>query len=142
MENKNAVRLGWAILRDDPGKGYLARVDIDGEGYRAHYSDIIDGLNYILQTVTTHCHNKNIEFLGKDKRISYCLSMHMTNDGRYEIVATARKSHFIMRVRDLEDCIKVLEALDIMYPKHTLRLFIGDSAREALRWIREDSSHQ
>ena len=61
--------------------------------------------------------------------------MRVTDDGYFEIIATARKSMFSLIVRKEEDVVKVLEAVDLRFPRRQLSEFVGESARKALHTI-------
>ena len=133
------VKLGDANLLEVANKSYLANVEIDGLHFENYTNDITEGLGFILKTVSKLCSDREIEFKGKSKRTSYRLSMDITEDGYYEIIATARKSVFSLCVKNKDDVVKVLEAMDLAFPRRPLREFIGETAREALKWVTKDS---
>ena len=136
---KNIVNLGDVNLIEVANKEYLANIEIDGINYDTHTKDIIDGLGFILKTLTDHCSDKEIEVKGKSKRTSYRLSMDITEYGCYKIIATARRSVFSICVKNKDDVVKALEAIDLVFPRRPLREFIGEAARKALRCVTTDS---
>ncbi len=133
------VKLGDVKLVEVSDKNYLTHAEIDETHYETHTQDIIEGLGFILKTLDEHCSDSNIEEKGKSKRKSYRLSMGITDDGYYEVIATARKSKFTMAVSNKYDLVKVLEAVDLRFHRRPLRDFIGESAREALICVTNDS---
>ena len=65
------VKLGDVKLVEVSDKNYLAYAEIDETHYGTHTQDIIEGLGFILNTLTEHCSDRDIEVKGKSKRISY-----------------------------------------------------------------------
>lgn len=133
------VKLGDVKLVEVSDKNYLAHAEIDKTHYETHTNDVTEGLGFILNTLTEHCTDREIEEKGNSKRKSYRLSMGITDDGYYEVIATARKSTFSLYVKNKDDLMKVLEAMDLAFPRRPLREFIGEAAREALRCVTNDS---
>ncbi|WP_295068359.1 hypothetical protein [Ruminococcus sp.] len=133
------VKLGDVKLVEVSDKNYLAYAEIDETHYETNTQDIIEGLGFIQKTLTEHCSDREIELKGKSKRISYRLSMDINEYGYYKIIATARKSVFSLCVKNKDDVVKVLEAMDLAFPRRPLREFIGETAREALKWVTKDS---
>ncbi len=133
------VKLGDVKLVEVSYKNYLAYAEIDETHYETYTHDIIEGLGFILNTLTEHCTDSDIEEKGNFKRKSYGLSMGITDAGYYEIIATARKSKFSLVVKNKDDVVKVLEAMDSAFPRRPLREFIGEAAREALKSVTNDS---
>lgn len=136
---KKIVKLGDANLIEVATKSYLANIEIDGINYETYTNDVTEGLRFILKTLTKLCSNGEIKEKGKSKCKSYKLSMGITDDGYYEIIATARRSVFSICVKNKDDVVKVLEAIDLAFPRRPLREFIGETAREALRCVTNDS---
>ncbi len=136
---KETVKLGDVNLIEVAKKSYLANIEIDGINYETYTNDVTEGLRFILKTLTKLCSNREIKEKGKSKCKSYRLSMGITDDGYYEIEATARKSTFTLYVKNKDDVVKVLEAMDLAFPRRPLREFIGETAREALRCVKNDS---
>lgn len=132
------VKLGDANLIEVATKEYLANIEIDGLHFKTYTNDVTEGLGFILNTLTEHCTDREIEEKGNSKRKSYKLSMGITADGYYEVIATARKSTFSLYVKNKDDLMKVLEAIDLAFPIRPLREFIGEAAREALRCVTTD----
>lgn len=133
------VKLGDANLIEVATKSYLANVEIDGLHFENYTNDIKESLGFILKTLTEYCTDSIIEEQGNSKRKSYRLSMGFTDDGYYEIIATARKSVFTLCVKNKADVVKVLEAMDLAFPRRPLREFIGETAREALKCVKNNS---
>ncbi|GEM_PF-1727358 len=133
------VKLGDANLIEIATKSYLANVEIDGLHFENYTNDIKEGLGFILKTLTEYCTDSIIVERGNSKRKSYRLSMGITDDGYYEIIATARKSVFSLCVKNKADVVKVLEAMDLAFPRRPLREFIGETAREALKCVKNNS---
>ena len=133
------VKLGDVKLVEVSDKNYLAYAEIDETHYETHTQDIIEGLGFILNTLTEHCSDRDIEVKGKSKRISYRLSIDINEFGYYEIIATARKSVFSLCVKNKADVVKVLEAMGLAFPRRPFREFIGETAREALKCVKNNS---
>ena len=133
------VKLGDVKLVEVSDKNYLAYAEIDETHYETHTQDIIEGLGFILNTLTEHCKDSIIEEKGNSKRKSYRLSMDINEYGYYEIIATARKSGFSLCVKNKADVVKVLEAMDLAFPRRPLREFIGETARKALKCVKNNS---
>ncbi len=133
------VKLGDANLIEVANKSYLANVEIDGLHFENYTNDITEGLGFILMTVSKLCSDREIEFKGKSKRTSYRLSMDITEDGYYDIEAIARKSKFSLYVKNKDDLKRVLEAIDLAFPRRPLCEFIGEAAREALKSVTNDA---
>ena len=136
---KKIVKLGDANLIEVANKEYLANIEIDGLHFETHTNDVTEGLGFILNTLTEHCTDREIEEKGNSKRKSYRLSMGITDDGYYEVIATARKSTFNLYIKNKVDLMKFLEAIDLAFPRRPFHEFIGEAAREALRCVTNDS---
>ena len=120
-------------------KNYLAYAEIDDVNYETQTQDTIDGLGFILKTLTEHCSDRSIEVKGKSRRTSYSLSMDINKYGYYEIIVTAGKSVFSLCVKNKDDVVKVLEAIYSTFPRRPLREVIGEAAREVLKSLTANS---
>ncbi|MBE6863423.1 MAG: hypothetical protein GXY08_07160 [Ruminococcus sp.] len=136
---KKVVKLGDVKIVETKDNLFVSSIEIDEKDYETYTQDISEGLGFILKTLTEQCSGRDIEENGKPKHDSYSLSIGITDDGYYEIIATACKSKFILLVKKKDDVVKVLEAVDLRFPRYPLREFIGESAREVLRCVKTDS---
>ena len=139
MPKHKHVQLGNVKIVETKVNLFVSSIEIDEKNYKIYTQDISKGLRFILKTLTEQCQDRDIEVNGKPKHDSYSLSIGITDDGYYEITATACKSKFTLFVKNKDDIVKVLEAVDLRFPRYPLREFIGESAREVLRCIKTDS---
>ena len=135
MTNNKIKIIGDVKLVEGSDGDILSSIEIDGVNFTLHTQDVSEGLEFIMKTLMEHCSDCIIKEKGNSKRKSYRLSMRVTDDGYFEIIATARKSMFSLIVRKEEDVVKVLEAVDLRFPRRQLSEFVGESARKALHTI-------
>ena len=139
MENVKTVKLGNVTLVEAPANVYNANIEIDGEEYQTCTHDLKDGLEFIFKMLDIHCNGKEIVVKGNSKRRPFELAMGYAENGNYVIEARARKSSFILCESKKDDCAKVLKEIDSRFPRQQLREFIGKTAREVLKLLKENS---
>ena len=139
MNNKDNIILGDVLLFDTPENTYTAVCEINGTNFMTRSHNILYCLNFILDHLTKYRNGDKIKVKGNSKHDKYMLDTGYAEDGSYVIEATAKKSKFYLCFKSKDDCKKVLEAIDLRFPRNTLREFIGEAAREALRSFEADS---
>ena len=139
MKKTNSVKLGDANLIEISDGTYMANVELDGADFEILTQGILSGLNFILKTITVYRKKNKIEAKGNALRDLYKLSFDTAEDGYYVIEATAQKSKFTLCTSSMDDCKKVLKAIDLRFPRNPLREFIGEAARKSLKSFNTNS---
>ncbi len=138
MKKINFVKVGDIRLIESCFGIYMASIEIDGMNYMTFEEDILDGLKFIMKKKRELCKGK-LTYERSITKPSLCkLSIGLTKDEYYEIVASAFNREFVLLVKNKTDCLRILSVLGSKHPKQPIDDFISACAREAWKSIKNN----
>lgn len=138
MKKINCVKVGDIKLVESCFGIYIASIEIDGMNYMTFEEDILDGLKFIMKKKRELCKGKLTDEMFIIKPCLCKLSIGLTKNEYYEIIASAFNRDFVLKVKNKMDCLRILSVLGSKYPKHPIGDFISSCAREAWKSIKNN----